>query len=328
MNDSCNQSAAMPHLVVALAGDKSYFLHLSACVNSILSNTRNHNRLELLILDGGLLADQKNFLREMAKKFTVEINFEDKVAIQYKDFPVNRRIATSPTYYRISLAEIIPRRVPYALYLDSDTIVEEDVFELLQHANQKQFAVWAVEDISASRAHQLLGIKKSKYFNAGVMLINLDYWRKNNVGEQIRDYKLQNPEKILGNDGGAINAILCDSWGRLPPKWNQQSGLYKNKFRRPGRLQYSTNEINDALRRPAIIHYVGARKPWLPGCPHPLSKRYWFYRRNLGLAVNEIKFVEELGEILKKPHHFIRKWWYKLRFSSQQSWKVGIRSRI
>jgi lipopolysaccharide biosynthesis glycosyltransferase len=157
--------------------------------------------------------------------------------------------------------------------------------------------------------------KKNDYFNAGVMLINLDYWRKNDIGRKIKEFKLQNSDKILGNDGGAINGVLSGFWGRLPPKWNQQSGLYKRKFRKGNKVNYRLDEINEALRYPAIIHYVGERKPWLPGCPHPLSQRYWVYRHDLGLGGNEIKISDQVRKILKKPHHFIRKWWYRAVYS-------------
>ena len=311
MQISGSNELKSPPFVVALAGDEFYFVHLVTCINSILKNTKNHNRLKLLILDGGLTEEQKAVIRKIGAEYYVEVIFETEALHQYRNFPIKTRIATAPTYYRISLAEIIPNDIPYALYIDSDTVVEKDVFELLKYTRDEGYAVWAVEDISDSGAHKLLGIKKNNYFNAGVMMINLAYWRENDIGEKIREFKLHNSTKILGNDGGAINGVLSSLWGRLPPKWNQQSGLYKKKFRKGNKISYSIHEINDALRDPAIIHYVGERKPWLAGCPHPLSNRYWFYRHDLGIGNDEVKISEELKKILKKPHHFIRKLWYK-----------------
>ena len=37
--------------------------------------------------------------------------------------------------------------------------------------------------------------KGAKYFNSGVMLINLDYWRQNNVGERAIAFVRDNPTK-------------------------------------------------------------------------------------------------------------------------------------
>jgi lipopolysaccharide biosynthesis glycosyltransferase len=110
------------------------------------------------------------------------------------------------------------------------------------------------------------------------MVINVEHWRKYGIGEKVRNFKRDHAEKINTNDQCALNGVLWENWKRLPPQWNQQSGIYRRRLRRPGAINYNQGEIKKATKDPSIIHFVGERKPWKPGCPHPLRTRYEYYR--------------------------------------------------
>lgn len=307
-------------LLISLAADSDYFVHLFTCVASVLENCSDGRRLRFLILNGGLLSHQLDSLKSFVTKNNSSVYFCSTVSNIYHDFPIKKTVATAPTYYRISLAELLPAHIKKVLYLDCDIVMEDDILKLQEYPFESDISVLAVEDISTTNAYRTLGISKNRYFNAGVLLINLEYWRRHNVGKAIREFKLKNTELILGNDGGAINGVLSESWGRLPPRWNQQSGIYRSRFRKRGRLAYSFDEIREAVVNPAVIHYIGSRKPWIAGCPHPLRQRYWEYRRLCGTLNSKPTapaFLEELRAHLKKPQHFLFSCYRKLRFSNK-----------
>ena len=60
-----------------------------------------------------------------------------------------------------------------------------------------------------------VGVDTDAYFNSGVLLINLDYWREHNITQQLLDFVCTNPNKCLLHDQDAINAVLYGKIRRL-----------------------------------------------------------------------------------------------------------------
>ena len=87
-----------------------------------------------------------------------------------------------------------------------------------------------VEDIGKDedeRYERLHYDKSCSYFNAGVLLINLDYWRKHKVDVQCVRYFETYPERIQFNDQDLLNVVLCKDKVFVPLKWNMQDGFYR-----------------------------------------------------------------------------------------------------
>jgi lipopolysaccharide biosynthesis glycosyltransferase len=101
------------------------------------------------------------------------------------------------------------------------------------------------------------------------MLINLDYWRQNNVYERVMEFIKINAEKVNYLDQDAMNAILVDRWIDVPAIWNDQarSTLHVPAVR------------NQNIQDPAIVHFLGPYKPWNWLCKHPFNYEYHKYRR-------------------------------------------------
>ena len=88
---------------------------------------------------------------------------------------------------------------------------------------------------------QVLNIDPKKYFNAGVLLLNLEEQRKNNVCDKIMFF-LQDKSPLEFQDQDAINAVFKDKIYELPAQWNVLKGYTKIKSK--------------------IYHFNGIDKPW------------------------------------------------------------------
>ena len=93
------------------------------------------------------------------------------------------------TYYRLKLASLLPD-VSKIIYLDCDIIVNSDISELFD-VNMDECLVAGVRDIN----RRMLKINP-KYVNAGVLLLNLDMWRKENFEQKLLDYTKNNIDNI------------------------------------------------------------------------------------------------------------------------------------
>ncbi len=124
----------------------------------------------------------------------------------------------------------------------------------------------AVEDfwVKDSRNSYLSMPKGSKYFNAGVLLINLKKWREEHIKNKVIEFIKTNSARIKFCSQDPLNAILHDKWLQLDPKWNFMPHLTY-----PGLKNI----------KPAIIHYAGLKKPWKANCR--LKEEYYKYRKNV-----------------------------------------------
>lgn len=299
---------------IILSADDRYAQHLAVTIISILTNCQHPTTLRFFILDGGIADDNKEKIQHMVANYQSEVTFITSIKQTYTEFPVNSERMSIAAYFRISIPELFDDNITQALYLDCDLVVEDDILNLLHRKVAKDKAVGAVEDISRTIAYQRLQIPPHHYFNSGVLLLNLSYWRNHNISAKIREFKLQNAHRMTTNDQCAFNGILWSDWERLPLRWNQQSGIYRKRLRRQGATGYSPQEHWDAIKNPAIIHYVGHRKPWNPGCLHPLQHRYWKYLAMTPWAADSSprRFsLHNIKSFFRKPHRHITAYFYR-----------------
>ena len=115
------------------------------------------------------------------------------------------------------------------LYLDCDIVVFGRYFGILEY---RFVRLWCncIEDIGKDedeRYERLHYDRSYSYFNAGVLLINLDYWREHKVDKQCVKYFQTYPERILFNDQDLLNVVLHKDKVFVPLKWNMQDGFYR-----------------------------------------------------------------------------------------------------
>ena len=258
----------MQNYNICFSLDSKYTEQFCVSAVSILKNANADDNINFYILDGGLTENDKTNIELLKniKDFSIEylqINEKDfkdcpmlkEKSDEHKDYHV-----TLPTYFRFKLPELLPK-LDKVLYLDCDVIVRTSLKELFA-VSLKDKAVAMVEDVESKRESERLAIKK--YFNAGVMLINLDYWRKNNVSTLLFEYAKNNKKKILWQDQDVINAVLEGKIKSISLKWNYQYFLY--------------NKINEQdLVECSILHLAGRFKPWLIPFEHFIYECYYYF---------------------------------------------------
>jgi lipopolysaccharide biosynthesis glycosyltransferase len=161
--------------------------------------------------------------------------------------------------------------------LDCDIIVRKNIKNLWDYDILDK-PMGAVYDMCAEDIHtynRLCYDRKLGYFNSGVLLINLDYWRDNDISNQLLRYIDQYPERIKWHDQDALNSVLIQDTVRLPLKYNMQDDFYRRKSM--VRSEF-LEEIKTNLKDPVILHFTGGTcKPWFKGGFHPFKNEYLKY---------------------------------------------------
>ena len=168
---------------------------------------------------------------------------------------------------------------PYTRNHHNSLIVEGDL-TYLWNLELGERSVAAVAN-GSDRSQSDLGVESKDYFNAGVLVIDLEAWRKQSFSKKLLAYANSHRQVLEYLDQDTLNGCLRGEWLRLPPKWNAMPRVFapdhaKRVIHETG---YSLTEVEEARYYPAIIHYASQRrrKPWMYRSFHPLAYRYWFY---------------------------------------------------
>lgn len=263
---------------IILCTDEHYIIPCGITIFSICYHNKQHN-LHFHILAEEVSDRRKAELETMIKNSGQNICFYKIKETLLKNVPVNNCFRTS-IYYRLLMANILPSNINKILYLDSDIIVRGDIEELWEY-DISNYALGAVLDQSCDdiRNSNRIGLPPlSDYYNSGVLLINLDFWRKQHIGEQCIRYVKENAENVLYPDQDALNIITQHKWIKLPFQYNTQAFMFYQPSEILARIEYVRQMIK-ASENPLIIHYTEARKPWMYGCKHPFTSEYLKYKR-------------------------------------------------
>jgi lipopolysaccharide biosynthesis glycosyltransferase len=258
------------HIVCTI--DDNYVQHFIVMLSSLFfQNSKSH--FNIFILTEGLSKENEKLIGEFFRDFRNSYLFLKLDPNLLKAAPVFGHVSLA-TYYRILIPKLLPTEVKKALFLDVDIIINAniDVFweiELNRHSHI------AVENygISEQKKEELFLLSNQKYFNAGVMMINIDWWRENQIYEKANQFMINHPYKIEFWDQDVLNSILAGQWIELPYSYNAQEFIFSDHKL----LNSNKDVVISAYYNPVIIHFSGGGhcKPWYYLCQHKYKYKYY-----------------------------------------------------
>lgn len=272
---------------ILLVADHNFIMPACVAMKSLCINNSEEEVLFHVIVDETVDTDDENKLREIVvnvKRKGVRIyNAVKSISILTKFPGIEKTHHSKATYYRLIACEILPLSLHKVLYIDDDVIVRKNLSDLWR-VDMNRYAIAVAPDgmeNSASINCKRLGYDKSLgYFNAGVMMINLDYWRINNVQDSFIDYISAYSENIVYVDQDVLNYVLRHDKIIIPMKYNLQTSTLC-RFIQECDLYTCEEETRQAVQDPAIIHFIGV-KPWNKECLHPYKNVFFYYQSMTG----------------------------------------------
>lgn len=267
---------------ILCATDDSFAPYCGIMLTSVFANNKN-NECRVFIFVGGSLKKKtiSRFIKleqEYGQKIsfiTVDMSLFDKRLLIHEDDHVS--IAT---FYRLLAGELLPKSVSRVLYLDGDIIVTGDLSRLWG-IDLTDKAVAAVNNavLSQTDPKRLCYPIEAGYFNAGVLLLNLDYWREKEVGRKCIDFLKSHHDILMFQDQDVLNAVLWNEKRFIPMTYNFLVYLLKDVYFNKIPLDIQ-KEILDTSKNPCIIHYASAVKPWSVVYYNlPYFKEWKFYKK-------------------------------------------------
>jgi len=284
-------------ITVVAVSDDHYLVLLAALVKSIETNLAVDTKLDMWIVEDGISTANKKKLAASTdpqittlhwKSVTEVIPAGTKLPLDQSSWPLN-------IYMRLFIPFFIPADTEKVLYLDVDMIVLKDISTLWQ-ADLGNNIIAAVMDPNVRTFdnswggvlnYQSLGFPgNTRYFNTGLLFIDLPKWRENNTTQKILDCINRNKKFANFPDQYGLNIVLANRWQPIDSRWNH----------------FATTHTDD----PFIIHFV-QRKPIYKTYSNNMAYRNLFYHY---LALTKWKNMKPIGEskrYIKKIRNIVNK---------------------
>ena len=285
---------------VVFATDNNYVVPTYLAAYSMLKNLGECYVAKVYIMVPGTLTNKGKSIFLSLENFhnckVVLLNMEK----EFSDIKMKISYISCATYYRLLLPEYL-KQFSKCVYLDSDIIVNCNVADLYNSDLGQNYLAGVIateptfpeksDDEKKKYAKMLQVGSVEKYINAGVLVMNLEAIRRDNMCETFmsllgKNYPFQ--------DQDILNAACYDKIFFLPRKYNV--GPLKRNVKAEATFSKERRvEIEEAYTHPTIVHSAPPQKPWLSRS-FPMAFYWWKYYDEI-----ESKFREEyLDEFICK----------------------------
>ena len=259
------------NIELCFSSDDKYAQHLAVALVSAFYHRDASDNLSVSVLDGGIGEENRQILQRLARNYGATVRFLPVATDVFLDAPIQtqkggRTHITRAAYYRLLLAELMPD-VDKVIYLDCDIVCRSSLAALYD-TDMGEDWIQGVVDIDEEKHRKRLGLER--YVCSGVLLLNLRAWRDHDVQQLCMNFLHEHGDNVVFHDQDVLNAVCQEHLSYLDRTWNAQACET-----RQGRL----SGFNDIARTANIVHFIGGRKPWHPGCRHPYRREYFRYLR-------------------------------------------------
>lgn len=242
-----------------LATDAKYWMPTLVTLYSLLEHNST-DPTEIFILCAGAKRSIRRHLQSLKRLHCnaniIVVDLKD-LAKSASEFKIAHHLTTA-TYYRFFIDELLPGNIERIIYLDSDVLVFKSLMELYD-IELGDNVIGAVAEPADKDHLRAIGLSdEDKYFNAGILVINLREWRRSNISNKLIECAKNNESTIVWPSQDPLNIVLSKRWLELSDDYN-----LRNCFR------------HDAV----IVHFAGSGKPWHYRNTHPCKELYWKYIR-------------------------------------------------
>lgn len=225
----------------------------------------DHNRevdVNFHVLTYDLSEENREYIKDLVCNEKVSVAFYDIDLKLFEGLPIGKGTANPTlsyaTYLRLLIARVLPVNISKVIYLDCDIVVINSLGDLWDlNISDYYIAASSEYGIAATNGMKRLNIdQRYGYFNAGVLVLNLDKLRDFDFFEKSKKYVSEHFDAIKFHDQDVLNALLHNNRLELEPRWNMRGDT-------------------DDKKSYTVIHYMS--KPWNLECKHPLKHLYYEY---------------------------------------------------
>ena len=163
---------------IAYSCDNAYIEQTGISLISVFENNKEEKEIKVYLISKGISNENIEKLDSLCKSYIRElvvVNFDD-IAFDLPQCSCGRHLET--IYAKVFFSRI--EGLDKVLYLDSDVVVVGNLKPLWETDLSEKYM--GVVETTYTKGKKALGIPRSTpFFNDGVVLVNVDYCRENNL---------------------------------------------------------------------------------------------------------------------------------------------------
>ncbi|HNY00936.1 MAG TPA: glycosyltransferase family 8 protein [Bacteroidales bacterium] len=282
---------------VIVACDNHYVVLLAALLKSIEHHHTSGDVIEVFVVNDGI--SERNRMKLAASIDPAKIILTwipmDEAIPDHMTIPFDRSSYPKNIHTRIFIPHFIPERYEKIIYLDVDMVLMRDIADLwniplgdhmMAAVMDPRLKVFSNEWGGILNYRELGFAPDTKYFNTGILVINVKKWREEDSAATVVRCITDNAKYANYPDQYGLNIVMANRWLELDPRWNS----------------FADTLIPD----PFLIHFIG-RKPMYRTYDNREEFRKIFYEHLNRTRWKGFRPVGESRRYMKKIFNVIRK---------------------
>lgn len=274
---------------IVYASDDNFADIMGVSIVSLLENNKQAKQIKIFILDDSLSDSNKENLTSLIISYNRSIFFAPapNITNMIGGMQINPIRFSSSVFSRLLISSLLPETITKALYIDCDTLIRSSIEELYNENTDNCHGAGVLDCISSGHKRNIGLNANDNYFNAGVLLTNLDNWRCDNIQQAFIDFIIRYNGKVPYDDQGVINGTIAKSMKIISPIYNSTTVVFDfstyeklHKYRKPENY-YTEAEYIESVNNPVIVHFSTSFlsvRPWVRGCKHPYAGEWLKYK--------------------------------------------------
>lgn len=309
---------------IAMITDNNYVKPTIVALTSLFCHKKSDSVYNIFILTNDLNEQSINLLKSLKNtNFNISVIDKSNIIEKFNNLNVERHV-TVTAILKFFLPEIF-NDLDKILYLDSDILVQADLSELININIPACYAAVVKDILCKVNTHHMAkyNIPNKYYFNSGVLLLNLELMRRDNISDSLIDYRINKPNHFMDQD--TFNAVIGHKVKYISYKYNflnyyleklsikELENFYEEKFESSPKAIYAGCYI---------VHLGGANKPWVynMGYLSDLYRKYWNKSplKNEKLVLKKLKntnsFLQNIFSVRNDNNHkVVTVLWLKIK---------------
>lgn len=269
--------------------DNNYAMVLGISILSLLESNKVAGTINIFLVNDNISDENINKISKLVDQYNRKLYIIEKPNFKtLLGCKVEMQCWVENVFSKVFLGEVFKnyKEVHRIIFIDSDTLVVgslEDLWKL----DLESYIGAGVCEAMGNIHKRVIGLsKKDNYYNAGMLLIDLDKWKNKDIDLKASEYVHRYRRKLEYTDESVLNGILSRDLKRISPQYNLTSlSIYftpdELKTYRKSYINYSEKELQEALSEAKIIHFTATFldvRPWVVGCKHPYAQKWLEYK--------------------------------------------------
>lgn len=247
-NEKIKEETIVP---IFFASDKRYLPYLTVAVASLVDHAKTNCQYKIYVLTADL--DEKDML--ILKKYQKENISIEKVDTNAKIESIRNKVPlrdyySVSIYFRLFIPSLFPQ-YKKAIYLDSDIVLNSDIAKMFNVELKDNYVAAVLDEVIWSSkeftyyANNALDVTQEQYFNSGVLVMNLEKFRNENIEEDFYNCINKYNFGTVAPDQDYLNCVCRGKVVYLDPGYNK--------------MPMGEKLPNEKL---LLIHFNMFMKPW------------------------------------------------------------------